>query len=207
MNCNELDKFNTLCGTDMAIPTLREVFGFQYTQLGHVVLLLLLFALCLAQVVIAVVDEYHWIYFAVGITIPPVACLFILIRMYIQPLKSFIYSIYITLIVIELVAYVIHMALKLSALFWLISVWRGNEVALVACIVFELALDTLLKWKLFYTVVQLKVGTPAEINRTLREFRGKRGGAGQIANEHVPNDQDVNGHIANEDLHNGLVVN
>ena len=175
---------------------------------GHVVLLLVLFALCLAQMVIAVVDEYHWIYFAVGITIPPVACLFILIRMYIQPLKSFIYNIYITLI-IELVAYVIHIGLKSTALVVLfISVWRGNEVVLVACTVLELELDTLLESKLLHTMAQLIDGTPAEINRTLREFRGRRGGAGCTAGSGiVPNGQDANGHIANEDVPNGLVVN
>lgn len=49
-------------------------------------LLLVLFAVCVAQVVIAVVNGYHMIYFVLGIILPPVASLFMCIWMssYIQ---------------------------------------------------------------------------------------------------------------------------
>ena len=209
----------------MAIPTLREVFGFQYTQLGHVVLLLVLFAVCLAQLVI--VDEYYSIYFVVGIIIPPVAGVFLLIRMYIQLLKSFIYSIYITLIV-ELAAYVFHVGLKSTVLVllfisvWIlkIRVWSLNSTLLTAYIVLELVLDVLLEFKLMNIIAQLYKGTPEEhnrINRMLRELRGRRGGAGRaaaagvvpnehIANGHVPIDQVANGQIAIWHVPNGQVA-
>ena len=186
----------------MVIYSLRDVFGFQYTLRGHVALLVALFAVFLAQAVIAVVADTQSlkIYFAVGVVIPPVAIIFILFRMYLQPFEWFLYSSFITLL-IEFGACVLLLLIKFAAIgiFWLSilflkSDWGLSSTLLSACTVLELLLYVVLECKLANTLDQLSHLNnvpPAEINRMLRELRGRRdvgrpvAGAGVVPNGHV----------------------
>ena len=111
----------------MKIPTLQEVVGFQYSQLVHLVLLLVLLAECLAHTIIAAIDEYHKFYYALGIIVPVLAGLFWCIRM--QPFAEQFEWFPGGSVLVELVAYVIHVVLNAVALGFLCD-YLSNLAAL-----------------------------------------------------------------------------
>ena len=94
----------------MACSSSLEVFDSQNAD--HVKLLVLLFIVCLAQAVIAIFGGFHLIFFAVGITLPPVAIPLILLRSNRQRIGSFFGNI----LTIDRTAYVIIFSAKLIAL-------------------------------------------------------------------------------------------
>ena len=93
----------------MKIPTLREFVGFHYSQLVHLVLLLVLLAECLAHTIIAAIAEYYKFY-ALVIFVPVLAGVLLCIRT--QPFVEQFDWFPGGSVLVELVPYVTHMILK-----------------------------------------------------------------------------------------------
>ena len=100
MNCTSLILY-----VDMAMPTLREVFGFQYNRLTHLMLLCVLFAVSLVHLVIAAVADFLFAY-ALGIIFPVMAIAICCLRM--LPAAMKIAGLHSGTVVIELAAYVLN---------------------------------------------------------------------------------------------------
>ena len=194
----------------MAFPPLIEVFGIDYTHRGHVALLLLLFTVCITQLVISIAEGDRIArpdgvlslktLCAAGISFPLVGSLCLLIRMYIKPLKWFYYSIFSTL-TIEMAVSLLPFSLKAAEIIllffdvWMIntSSWSQSWTLLIACSVLELVLVVFYDVRMLITIIEFKTGARAEINRMLREVRGRSDGTGFVAgvglvpNGHLPN--------------------
>ena len=101
-------------------------------------------------------------------------------------------------------AFVLHvLMISISLGVSFIKAQSLNAALLIACL-----LETLLVYKLLLVLVYMMCGTPAQMNRTMRELRGRGGGPGSAAGEgvvpngQVPNGRNLNGQITNEQVAN-----
>ena len=152
----------------MGLPTARDIFSYQYTLVAHVALLLLLFAVCLAPVMIVFVNN-NKIDFVVGIILPPVASLFVCVRVFIRQLDTFCIVVICSTLILEIMAYVFHLLMITVSLgVGTFNVWSLNEMLIIAGL-----LEVMLVYKVMPGLVCMMCGTPEQRNLTLAEFRCK----------------------------------
>ena len=151
------------------MPTLREVFDFQYNLPTHLVLLLVLFAVTVAHLVIAAIADVMSGY-VIGIIVPVICMAFCCLRM--LPVAKKIAVFYDGTMALELIAYVLYLLLNTASLVYLSTTngmvirtdirgdqWDFTKLAVrirIACTTLELALEALLAYKLLSAMLHLR---------------------------------------------------
>ena len=179
----------------MKIPTIREVVGFKYSQLVHLVLLLTFFSVYLADLIIGSINKVFIIDTIIIIIIPLLAILFCCIRP--QQCLDKCDRFPLVSVIVEFVLYVICLVYSALALcgicFWLITfeqvVARWHEmrdqypsipkpmrsllVVKFVFVLFEFPIEALGVYKLLPSMLDLCCGSPEQKESTLQELKRK----------------------------------
>ena len=179
----------------------RDLIYFRYSRSVHVLLLLTLFVVFIAQAVIAAVAglkcEYRGYfmaaYYAVGLVVPVLAGVLVIVR--VRPFVEQFFWFSGDSVVVELIGYATHMSLNAVAFTLLIKdlIRTADNLQvyhwlLTACTVLEYLLETILIYKLMAAMVRLWFGTEQQKAETLAELKGKgyEAGAGPGVSADVP---------------------